>query len=371
MSTFSAAEVAKRRLTVASRRLGTKNPVSAIGGLIDRSFDLPLGDPRYGNNLLTPGHFPLEHSFSEMAPAALRLDMEPLGPSADPHARAQEASREMRRLVSDNYGAAALRWFDARSEPWRGTTLHGNARFGAWFGMGVDQMGLQESKVYYELRPNDLDGLPPNLQHAARVAAAALPGLVPIFTSIACGRKRGAQRLYFFHRGDLRLLDLEPLLNALGVGHQLPGLLAAVGVVLGGRFILPEGSVIMGLRDTQKGIELKLDVLIGGIPDPPPQMYQLVHMVLGERPSAQNELRRWAQAMTPDNEDGPGRISVVSFRVQPQMGARCSIYLRPSGYTQVGRHESNPQSNPMDGLHHGPPHRHAMHDGGAADPYRL
>jgi hypothetical protein len=365
MNNISAAEIAKRRLTIASRRLGTKNPVSAIGGLIDRSFDLPLGDPRYGNNLLTPGHLPLEHSFSEMSPSALRLDMEPLGPGADPHARAQEASREMRRLVNDCYGQAALRWFDGRSEPWRGNTLHGNARFGAWFGMAVDPSGLQEAKVYYEMRPHDLDALPPNLQHAARVAQAALPNLVPIFTSIACGRKMGAQRLYFFHRGDLRLLDLEPLLNALGVGHQLPGLLAAVGVVLGGRFILPEGSVILGLRDTSKGMELKLDVLIGGMPDPPPQMYQLINMVLAERPNSQNEMRRWAQAMTPDDEDGPGRISVVSFRVQPQLGARCSIYLRPSGYTQMGRGDSSPSEGMPSHL---PPRPRPTP---AHDPYRV
>ena len=47
--------------------------------------------------------------------------------------------------------------------------------------------------------------------------------------------------VYFFHRGELRLLALEPLMNRLGIGHQLPSLLAAVGVILGGRFVLPEG----------------------------------------------------------------------------------------------------------------------------------
>src|SRR4051812_4831039 len=365
MSNIRAAEVARRRLLIASRRLGTPDPGEIIGGLLDRSLDLPLGDPRYGQNELTPGYTPIEHSFSETAADALRLDLEPLGPGASPHARQQEAGREMRRVVAANFGSAALRWFDQRSEAWRGTALHGGARFGAWYGLGVDPSGVQESKVYYELRPGELDGLPHNLQHVARVAMATLPGLVPIFTSIACGRKRGAQRLYFFHRGDLRLLDLEPLLNALGVGHQLPGLLAAVGVVLGGRVILPEGSVILGLRDTQKGMELKLDVLIGGMPDPPPQMYQLLNMVLAERPSSQSEMRRWAQAMTPDNEDGPGRISVVSFRVQPQLGARCSIYLRPSGYTQMGRGDSSPSEGMPSHL---PPRPRPTP---AHDPYRV
>src|SRR5262245_12693513 len=125
MATLRAADVAKRRLTIASRRLGTANPTDVIGGLIDRSFDLPLGDPRYGHNELTPGHMPLEHSFSEMAGTALRLDMEPLGPQASPHARQQEASREMRRVVQSSLGEGALRWFDERSEQWRGNRLDG------------------------------------------------------------------------------------------------------------------------------------------------------------------------------------------------------------------------------------------------------
>ena len=113
MPLVRAADVAKRRLTIASRRLGTKNPVEAIGGMIDRSFDLPLGDPRYGKNELTPGSFPLEHSFSEMMGNSLRLDMEPLGPQASPSARQQEAGREMRRLVQSTFGRPALAWFDS------------------------------------------------------------------------------------------------------------------------------------------------------------------------------------------------------------------------------------------------------------------
>jgi len=337
MHRIRAADVAKRRLTIASRRLNTPNPVDIIGGLIDRSFDLPVGDPRYGRNQLTPGYVPIEHSYSELAPGALRLDLEPLGPQATPHAKQQEAGRVMRQVVKQHFGDRALSWFDQRSEPWRGSRLPGDAKFGAWFGLGVDRSGVEESKVYYELRPGELDSLPPNLQHAARVAMTCLPKLTPIFTSIACGRGHGAQRLYFFHRGDLRLLDLEPLLHRLGIGSQLPSLLAAAGVVLGGRFVLPEGSVILGIRDTNKGIELKLDVLIGAMADPPQQMFQLLNLALSERPRSQAGLMHWAQAMTPDNEDGPGSISVVSFKVQPELSTRCSLYIRPNGYNQIGR----------------------------------
>jgi hypothetical protein len=238
----------------------------------------------------------------------------------------------MRRLVQSSYGQSALRWFDQRSEAWRGSRIHGNARFGAWFGGAFDPSGLQEAKVYYELGPGQVDELPPNLQHASRVAMACLPGLRPIFTSIACGRSAGAQRVYFFHKGDLRLLDLEPLLHRLGIGQQLPSLLTSVGLVLGGRFVLPEGSVIIGLRDTQRGMEMKLDVLVAGVPDPPRQMHGLIDMLMAERPQSQRALGHWMQAMTPDEFASPGKISVVSFRVRPELGSRISVYLRPVGY---------------------------------------
>ncbi|MBN1656613.1 MAG: hypothetical protein JXA30_22770 [Deltaproteobacteria bacterium] len=343
MTIIRASDVAKRRLTLASRRLGTKNPIHAIGGLLDKSFHLPVGDVRYGDNALTPGFLPLEHSFSELSSNTLRLDMEPLGPFATPSARHEEAGREMRRLVAENFGGPALHWFDERSEPWRKSHPARNARFGAWFGMGTDIHGINESKVYYELRPGDIDNLPPNLQHAARIAMDVFPQLVPIFVSISCGRQRGSIRVYFYFRGDLKLIELQPLLHRLGIGHQHANLLATLGVILGGRFTLPEGSVIIGLRDTYRGIEMKLDVLLAALPDPPPQMYQLVKMAMSERPRSQTELSRWVQAMTPDSTQGPGHISVVSFRVQPRLSTRCSIYLRPTGYDQEGRIAEPPQ----------------------------
>ena len=53
--------------------------------------------------------------------------------------------------------------------------------------------------------------------------------------------------------------------------------------MLGGRFVLPEGSVILALRDTERGIELRLDVLIGAVPDPPQQMFNLFNMAAASR----------------------------------------------------------------------------------------
>ena len=347
MSAIRAAEVAKRRLSLAALRLGTADPVPGLNGILDRTFDLPLGDPRYGANALTPGSLPIEHSFNEMQAQSLRLDFEPLGPQASPLARRQEASREMRRLVHQNFGKPALLWFDKVSEPYRGAQIHGNARFGAWFGGVWDRQGMGEAKAYYEIGPEGISTLPPNLQHAAQIAMSMLPRLVPIFTSIACGRQAGAQRIYFFHRGDLRILDLEPLMNRLGVGQQLPSLLTAVGLLLGGRFTLPEGSVILGLRDTNRGMEMKLDVLLPGVPDLPEEMPQLIDMLLEQRPESKRAFAHWRSAMSPDDAFGnPGKLSVVSVRVNPQQPGRLTLYFRPVGYDQPPSRDRPGRSDP-------------------------
>jgi hypothetical protein len=332
MASVRAAEVVKSRLAVASRRLGTHNPVESIGGLLDRTFDLPVGDPRYGSNALVPGSMPLEHSFSEVSSNSLRFEFEPLGPQASPTARQQEASREMRGLVQRYYGRPALHWFDQQSERFRRSHLHGTARFGAFFGASYDDGGLQEAKVYYELGPGGLDDLPPNLLHACRVAMSCLPSLVPFGVSIACGRNQGAERVYFIHRGELRLLDLEPMMNRLGVGDKLPSLLTALGLIHGGRFVLPDGAAVIGLRDTSKGMDMRLDVLLPALNDPPREMHGLIQMQLEQRPESLRALRHWFQAMTPDEHTSPGDISVVGVRVSPTLGSRLSLYFRPVGY---------------------------------------
>jgi hypothetical protein len=66
-----------------------------------------------------------------------------------------------------------------------------------------------------------------------------------------------------------------------------------------------------------------------------------------ERPESVRRLRRWADALTPDDHDGPGHVSVVSFRVLPERPTRCSIYLRPHGYAQRGRAARGPGERPV------------------------
>ncbi len=316
-------------LRSAAQSLGTRDPLPFIGDLIERTFYLPDNDVSYARNALTPGAVPYEPSFSEAEPNILRFTIEPLGPGASPVSRRDEATREMRRLVQPIFGRDALRWFDNRSEEWRGFGGMSWMNFGAWFGSAFDEDGLYAAKIYYELLPTQIDALSPELARLTRQVMAEMPTLVPIFTSIGCKRDAGSQRVTFLHRGPLAITALGPLMNRLGVGHQLPSLMRIVGVALGGRFELPPGGVLLGLREGADGVELKLEVLLAAIPDLPSRFLDLIRLGLTERPRQLNALNRWLDAFGVDDAGEHGHFSVLSIRVTPTTQARLSLYVRP------------------------------------------
>jgi hypothetical protein len=319
----------KQSLKQASHALGVRDPLPIMGPLIDRTFYRPDDDIAYADNRLTPGAVPFEPSFSEAEPGALRFTIEPLGPGASPVDRRDEATREMRRLISPIFGRDALNWFDARSEEWRGMSGLGWMSYGAWFGSAFDEDGLYAAKIYYELAPSQIDALAPSLARLTRMVMAEMPGLMPIFTSIGCKRDAGSQRVTFMHRGPLALAALGPLMNRLGIGHQLPSLMRVVGVALGGRFELPNGGVLIGLRDTPQGVEMKLEVLLAALPDMPGRFLDLLRLGLAERPRQVAALERWLAAFGVDDASEQGHFSVLSVRVSPTSQARISLYVRP------------------------------------------
>lgn len=330
-------KVVKRRIAEAAQRLNTANPMEYVGSLLDRSFTGRAAD--YAANRLTPGALPCEPSFSEAEPHLLRFTIEPLGPQASPVSRRDEATREMRRLIGSLFGRDALRWFDQRSEEWRGMGASARLGYGAWFGTSYDGDGLYSSKVYYELSPPQLEALPTLLKMLVQTAMQAMPSLIPVFTTIRCGREDGSQRVTFLHRGPLRIASLGPLLEQLGMGRQLAGFLKIAGLALGGRFDLPERSVLLGLRETAEGPEVKLEVLLGMLPDLPANFLDLLTLGLAERPRQLRALGRWLWAFTPDDSTAPpawpGDFSVLSIRATPRTPARVSLYLRPIEFEVV------------------------------------
>ena len=331
----------EKRLSSAAYKLGVTDPVRVIKPLLERTFPLPLGDTRYARNALTPGAAPLESSFSELEPRSLRFTVEPLGPDASGLDRRDEATREMRRLVRDFFGKDALHWFDQRSEQWRSAGSGSNLHYGAFFGTGYDPHGLYTSKVYYETSPQQLDALPSSLFGLAAVALRTLPNLVPVFTTIACRRDVGSQRLTFLHRGALRLSDLGPMLNEMGLGERLPGIMQVFGLALGGRFELPDNSVLIALGLGPEGPEFQIHALLGMIPDVPGNFLDLLAMGLSERPRELQAMLRWLNAFTPEQEDWPGNFSVLSVHTTPVTAPRVSLYLRPAEFEVSQRLNGN------------------------------
>jgi hypothetical protein len=319
----------KQSLAQASRALGVRDPLPIVGPLIERTFYRPDDDVAYADNQLTPGAVPFEPSFSESEPDTLRFTIEPLGPGASPVARRDEATREMRRLISPFFGRDALHWFDARSEEWRGFGGLGWMNYGAWFGSAFDEDGLFAAKIYYELVPAQIDALAPRLARLTRMVMTEMPTLSPIFTSIGCRKDAASQRVTFLHKGPLALTALGPLMNRLGIGHQLPSLMRVVGVALGGRFELPNGGVLIGMRDTPEGVEMKLEILLAAVPDLPARFLDLLRLGLAERPRQVAALERWLSAFGVDDASEQGHFSVLSVRVTPTSPARISLYVRP------------------------------------------
>ncbi len=319
----------KHSLNSASRVLGVKSPLNYVNSLIDRSFSLPDNDLSYADNSLTPGAVPYEPSFSETEPNILRFTIQPLGPGAPPIARRDDATREMRRMIAPSFGKDALHWFDSRSEEWRGTNGLGWMSYGAWFGSAFDEDGLYATKIYYELLPSQIDNLSPELANTSRLVMSQMPSLYPIFTSIGCKRDLGSQRITFMQRGPLNVSSLGPMMNRLGIGHQLPSLMRVVGLALGGRFDLPQGGALIGLRHTPVGIEMKLEILLGSLPDMPSRFLQLLRLGLAERPRQLNAMDRWLAAFGIEDANEQGHFSVLSIRVTPRDQAKISLYVRP------------------------------------------
>lgn len=323
-----------RNLSQWARRLHTADPTEQTGGLMSRTFVYPEGDARYGQNALTPMAAPFEPSFSEEQPNSLRFTVQPLAPEASGVDRRDEATREMRRLVGGFAGREALRWFDRASENYRGFSASAPLEYGAFFGTTFDQDGLNTSKVYYETPHSvgGIDGLPADLMRVVSTAIQGIQGLVPLFTTIAARKNLGEQRLTFACTKALQLSDLQPVLDQLGLGHQLGSIMQTLGLVLGGRFELPAHSALLAFGNGVSGPSFEIYVLLAAIPDVPPSFLSLLTMGLAERPKGLHALERWMRAFTPEDEYWPGRFTIISLRTGRNFAPRVSLYLRPTEF---------------------------------------
>ena len=346
----SASQRAKWLLGMAAQRLHTANPaaVPELSQVLDSSLYLPLGDPGYSERRLL-----VEPRFNETAADNLSYVMDAGGPGATSDDRVKLVTDAMSHVVGNHFGTEALRWFRKHSEP----AADGHARsanWGAWFGAGLDRNGIVETQATYEWGPALMDALPSSLYRLARVAIDAAPGLRPAFSAIRCGRTSGSQQITFEVDQALPLANLEPMMKALQLGHQHASLMSATALILGARFTLPPNTATITLQPLRNGVEMRLDVILDALPDPPSQLHSLLRLQMAERPKSLRALDRWLTALTPSGYPGPGNVSVLSVWVRPDMPARVALYLRPAalepdtGPINKGQANGNRASIPPD-----------------------
>ena len=321
----------RNRLSTWAHHLHTADPAGDLDPLLRRTFtrDDPLA---YGRNMLMPMALPVEPSFSEDQPDKMRVTLQPLPPEAPGVDRRDEVTASMRHFVNGLAGSEAIRWFDRVSEPFRGFQHNADLNYGAFFGTAHDRNGLYTSKVYYETPEGRgaIDGLPPQLIRVVMTAMQGIPGLTPLFTTIAARRDAGEQKLTFACTAPVKLSELQPTLDVLGLGNRLGSIMQTLGLVLGGRFELPAHSALMAFGHGRHGPDFEIYVLLDSLEDVPPSFLSLLG--LNERPRALRAFERWMGAFTPEDEYWPGRFSIISLRTNRASPPKVSLYLRPAEF---------------------------------------
>jgi hypothetical protein len=331
------ATVAKQLLVRAAQNLGIPNPLSDVGRVIDHSLSFPLGQ-RYN------AADPLSPSFSETTPENLGFIIEPDGPGVTPADKIRSATQAMQHIVSDRFGEPARHWLDGRLETVTSNGYQRGASYGASFGSGFDRNGINESFVQYEWGPMLMDSLPAPLYRIARTAMETLPGLRPSLSTIRCGRSSGSQQVTFEMERALPLANLQPLMERLGLGHRHASVMNALGFVLGARFVLPPDTAMLTFRPMRAGVEMRVDVNLDALPDPPAQLMALMRLQMTERPKGVQGFDRWLTALTPDGYPGPGTVSVLSVWCRPDLPARLALYLHPAALDPDALREAQTQT---------------------------
>src|SRR5262249_22687809 len=106
-------------------------------------------------------------------------------------------------------------------------------------------------------------------------------------------------------------------------------IMQTLGLALGGRFELPDRSVLLALENAHHGPAFEIYVLLGMIPDLPRNFLDLLAMGLNERPRELDAMLRWLAAFTPETGDWPGNFSALSLKTSREGPPRVSLYLGP------------------------------------------
>ena len=324
-STETARSRTAQLLRSAARYLDTVDPNPVMGHAI-------------GDAIAMTKNTPVAPQFAESAPGSLSLLVHPGGSTRDRVALSTEAAGD---LVQRHFGGGAARWLASRMEQAQ------DARSEAFFGGGFDRDGVAEGVIGFDLFDRQVDLLPRGLASLAKTALSAIPNARVLSTMIRCGRAAGTQQVTVEPVSDIALADLKPLMDEIGLGHQHPSLMSSAAFLLGARFTLPGGTSRVTLRPIREGVEMRLDIILEKIPDPPPQLMSLLRLWMTERPRSVQGLDRWLSAFTPEGFPNAGDVTVLSVWVRSNVPARMALFLRPAALSTTDAPIDSPPPRPQ------------------------
>jgi hypothetical protein len=308
-----AAHALRTRLTSAALELGVADPMHGeMFDVFQRTFARSVCDPAYRTNQLQPGALPLEWSFSEVDPRALRIELQPFDPLLTPEERLRHAVASLLHLVEEHEVMALVSELEAMAAPDPVECSH--LTFGAFLGLVHRPDRSPEYKIYIEITPDDQERV---CSHLPSIAC-----FTPHFRSIAVGAGKIRERTYYLCQDGLRILDLEALCAELGISHRFPALLVTVLELTGGEFFLPPRSVLLGLRRAGQENELKVELVCGSAVNPD-GVFERIERLL--QPNTVVPFSRWAAIVCPKRPRALP-VTVVSVRISVTQSVHLSVY---------------------------------------------
>ena len=294
---------------------------SWLSSLLECALPAGAGESALAANTLSPGALPLELSFSEAEPEALRVDVQPTG--ADAAAIRQAAWRIARAVGGGRASFDRDGLFTPRAPS-----------FGAFVGVSASGSSLRV-KVYEETGgdPAAVTAIPAALREA-------IPGVEPVLAELSVSAGHEDRRWFLLPREGLAVLALEPWLREVDLLHRLPRLATTVLALTGGRMHLAPGQALLGVTWPEPGAcELKLELLRGTHGEDDAGWLAVVQGLLANQPGAR-AFRRWCGAVERAfARDHHLRFNAVSVRVSRRANAELNVYLglRPRSWRTVAR----------------------------------
>jgi hypothetical protein len=301
----------------AASGLGIGTLPEALMHPLNRALPAPAGDPRYRDATLVADGVPLELSFSETAPAALRLDFEPLAAASSVRERRAWTVRTYARLVASMGAPSDDEAADAASDG-------DDDRFGAYLGAMVSSAGIEAANLYL---PCHAAAGATAVDRIARDVMRAVPALAPRFRRWSTGTPQ-RRRVYLVATTDLPLRAVADALAAVGLAGRAAELWWMLSAMTGSAPFLPAERAVISVADRGDSCELKIELLARGWPSPG-ALVDAAMRLLQQRPESVASFHRWRRAISAVCEVQPSDVTAVGLRIFGTEPVQLGVYVAP------------------------------------------